>query len=325
MPQNFDIHLYENQVRRILAPYSLRKWPVKITLMIIYSLLVLFFLTLIVFFAWRFGPNLWQDWLGGDDWAVDTTGKVAKGTCDIDPYLIITCNFNISASQAQRNNISYAFFAWDLDKLNKYKEYTQAYGYTLQSIDYQPQILVSQKNPNIVSTNLGIDYFMKRLITLFILEFFLIIGLIFILKELLRTLRYIRIQRYVQSNKPFIKLVSLSLTHSSWMTNPECQNQKYPKHLINKAIKDDIWSFQPINKATNQNKYLYQPVSNNFYPFCFYALDIGTLGIAVISADQRHAILLDYQLQLLNMSPYEREDVLAKFEGINDILSQNDH
>ncbi len=324
MPKNFDV--YENQIRRILAPYSLRKWPVKIKLIVVYSLLVLFFSALIVFFAWRFGPNLWQDWRGGNGWVVDTGGKVANGTCKIDFVGIITCNFNILGSQAQQKNITYAFFAWDLDKLNKYKEHTQAYGYTLQSIDYHPQILVSQKNPNIVSTNLGIDYFTKRLITFFILQFFLIVGLIFILKELLRTLRYLRIHWYVQANKPVIKLVILSRAYSSRMTKPKYQNQQYPKQMSNKGIDKEIWSFYPINLATNRDKYLYQGISNNFYPFGFSAkLDSGTLGIAVISTNQRHAILLDYQLELLNMSFYEREEILAKLEDINDILSQNDH
>ncbi|HMS45052.1 MAG TPA: hypothetical protein PKC68_04620 [Alphaproteobacteria bacterium] len=265
----------EAHIQKILLPYKIQ--PSKMKFLIGPFVAFLVSLGAVGGIGWLLGPSLWRDWQGGSDWLLDRYADVVDGECQSKSFLV-ACDAYLEASDGRRVYVAYFFLG-------------------SSSKNYAVDILQSAKNPDILTTDLGIDNFTNRLMVFLVLELGFFVIAIAMLRQFLRVLNVRRMQRYVHDSKPEVKLVHLSIpNHSKTRTN------KKPVRINAKQN----WLFTPIQSGSKS--YNHQSVSTLFRPLLISSQPM--VGVALISRDKRQAVLLDDRLESLNIFGKNRQAVL---------------
>lgn len=269
----------ETTVKKILSPYSFKRSSLKFLVGPVVFIGIC--LSLMGLIAWWLGPNLWNDWRTGDNWTVDRLGSITKGSCK-SKFVFMTCDAHLTTSDGRNADIAYVFIDFHIG-------------------DYETDVLKSVKNPDILSTDLGIENLTSRLITFGLLQLVLILFIAFLIRQIDRTLKNRHTQAYVLQGKPQIKLVQVDPV--------VLKNQKPGKRLSGASIKQlrKPRPFSLLDKP--QNTYQYQQIGYLFQPFLFQPNQ--SIGLAAVSMDGKQAVLIDEKLDFLAIPKTELPKILA--------------
>lgn len=269
----------EAQVQKILSPYSFKHSSLKF--LVGPLVVILICLSLMGAIGWWLGPNLWDDWRTGDNWAIDRLGSITKGSCE-SKSIFMACDAHLTAIDGRNAEIAYVFIDF-------------------HSGDYETDVLQSTENPNILSTDLGIEHLTSRLITFGLLQLVFVVLIVPLVRQMGRAMKNRKTQAIVLRGKPRIKLVQVEPVI--------LRNQKPGKRLSGASIKQlrKPRHFSLIDKP--QSAYQYQHAGNLFQPFLFQPNQ--TIGLAAVSADNRQAVLIDEKLDFLAIPKGELPKILA--------------
>ncbi|MBL0338360.1 MAG: hypothetical protein IPP67_04090 [Rhodospirillaceae bacterium] len=194
----------------------------------------------------------------------------------------MACDAHLSTSDGRNADIVYVFIDF-------------------HSGDYETDVLQSRENPNILSTDLGIENLTSRLITFGLLQLVFVVSIGFLVRQMGRTMKNRQTQAFVLQGKPKIRLVRVEPVI--------LKNQKPGKRLSFTSIKQlrKPRHFSLLDKP--QNTYQYQQIGYLFQPFLFQPNQ--TIGLAAVSADNRQAVLIDEKLDFLAIPKSELPKILA--------------
>lgn len=269
----------EAQVQKILSPYSFKRSSLKF--LVGPLVVILICLSLMGAIGWWLGPNLWNDWRTGDNWTVDRLGSITKGSCE-SKFIFMACDAHLTAIDGRNAEIAYVFIDF-------------------HSGDYETDVLQSTENPNILSTDLGIEHLTSRLITFSLLQLVFVVFIGFLVRQMGRAMKNRKTQAIVLRGKPKIRLVRVEPVI--------LKNQKAGKRLSGSSTRQlrKPRHFSLIDKP--QTSYEYQQNGYLFQPFLFQPNQ--PIGLAAVSADNRQAVLIDENLDFLAIPKSELPKILA--------------
>ncbi len=266
----------EAQIQKILSPYKIQ--PSKMRFLIGPFVGFLVSLGAVGGIGWFLGPSLWRDWQGGSDWLLDRYADVVDGECQSKTFLV-TCDAYLEASDGRRVYVAYFFLGFS-------------------GKNYEVDVLQSAKNPDILTTDLGIDNFTNRLMVFFVLELGFFVIAIAMLRQFLLVLNIRRMQRSVRDSKPEVKLVHIGIPN-------HLKTRTTNKKTLRINAKQN-WLFTPAHSVSKS--YNHRSVSRLFRPLLISSQPM--VGVALISRDKRQAVLLDDQLESLNIPSKDRQAIL---------------
>ena len=194
----------------------------------------------------------------------------------------MACDAHLSTSDGRNADIVYVFIDF-------------------HSGDYETDVLQSTENPNILSTDLGIEHLTSRLITFGLLQLVFVVFIGFLVRQMGRAMKNRKTQAIVLRGKPRIKLVQVEPVI--------LRNQKPGKRLSGSSTRQlrKPRHFSLIDKP--QTSYEYQQNGYLFQPFLFQPNQ--PIGLAAVSADNRQAVLIDENLDFLEIPKGELPKILA--------------
>ncbi len=269
----------EAKIQKILSPYSFKRSSLKF---LIAPIVVIFIcLSLMGAIGWLLGPNLWDDWRTGDNWTIDRLGSITKGSCE-SKFIFMACDAHLTAIDGRNAEIAYVFIDF-------------------HSGDYETDVLQSTENPNILSTDLGIESLTNRLITFGLLQLVFVVLIVPLVRQIGRVVKNRQTQAFVLQGKPKIRLVRVEPVI--------LKDQKPGKRLSGSSTRQlrKPRHFSLIDKP--QTSYEYQQIGYLFQPFLFQPNQL--IGLAAVRADNRQAVLIDENLDFLAIPKGELPKILA--------------